>query len=172
MLVHPLSTWHTVQGSMAGLLTHGPRGLPLLLQLPLQGGHLCLEVTCFYGSRERGPSEAPLGLAGSLNVQCTPQHGGSPSRGGGVLGRCQEAWVPVHSASCRLADSLGFNVLHGGDLPNSLRPHNFSRSWPTGSAIAASLCLTASTEAKEGPQLAGATWGMNFPGVPFGDRQE
>lgn len=146
MLVQPPSTWHTVQGSMAGLLTHGPRRLPLLLQLPLQGGNLCLEVTCFYGSQERGPSEAPSGLAGSLNAQCTPQHGGSPSQGGGVpglvggvLGRCQEAWVPVHSASCRLADSLGFSVLHGGDLPNSLRPHNFSRSWPTVSAIAASL---------------------------------
>lgn len=94
-------------GSMAGLLTHSLCRLLLLLQLLLQGGHLHLEVTCFYGSRERGLSEALLGLAGGLCAQCTLQHGGSPGLCGGRLGwregRCPGARVPIHLASYWLA---------------------------------------------------------------------
>lgn len=66
----PPSTGHGVGGHTMAFLTHSLHGLLLLLQLPLQGGHFHLEVTCFYGSRDRvgegGLSEALLGLASAF----------------------------------------------------------------------------------------------------------
>lgn len=44
---------------MIGLLTYGLCGLLLLLQLPLQGGHLHLEVTCFYAAKKKSLQRFP-----------------------------------------------------------------------------------------------------------------
>lgn len=56
--------YHTAQGTwyggyVTGLLTHGLRGLLLLLQLPLQGGYLPLEVTCFYAAKRESLQSFP-----------------------------------------------------------------------------------------------------------------
>ena len=100
----PLNTGHVAQGHMMELLTHGLHGLLLLLQLPLQGGHLHLEVTCFYGKRERSV-RGSLGPGQRLHFQCTLQGSGSCCCVEGLpgfaeaLGRCQKAWAPIHPAS-------------------------------------------------------------------------
>lgn len=165
----PPSTERVVWGSMAGLLTHGPCGLLLLLQLPLQAGHLRLEVTCFYGSQERGPQRLCWAWR-AASMPCTLQSGGSPgyvegSRAGGRTSRKVPGGLgpgpPCFPTGwlAHLYTSLGLGVLPGGegklrkgsDLPNSLRPHNLSSSWAASGVTAASICLMAFAEPKEVP---------------------
>lgn len=138
------NTGHVVWGYMTGLLTHGLRGLLLLLQLPLQGGHLHLEVTCFCAAKRKSlqrfpwawmvaflPSggshhhvEGPPGLVGKL---CSGVRKPRPPPTLLPIG-----WLPClyTSVSLRVRHRSHSEAQKGSDLPKALRPH-ISGHWLT-----------------------------------------
>lgn len=98
MLYHRAQgTW---SGAVTGLLTHGLCGLLLLLQLPLQSGHLPLEVTCFYAAKRESLQRFP----GAWLVAFMP------SVPYGVV------------AAIAMWRAVGLRV-RSGEVPGSLGPH-------------------------------------------------
>lgn len=117
-----------------GLLTHGLRGLLLLLQLPLEGGHLGLQVTCFYDSRERGPSKSLLGLASGIMPSVPYRVVAAVTVWRGCLGLWEELWgglrrpgphlpcfllAGCHASTPLWAPEVTVRLRKGRDLPKS-----------------------------------------------------